>query len=78
MTTVSQRIERLLEAWPAEPESDHLPVVALGGESGLRVLGVANSHQQADDLATLAGIGHGRVSRAMIETSGRQFYAIRP
>lgn len=57
--------------------ADLLPVIAIT-DSGVRVLGNAGDHATAGLMGDVAGISHGRISRAELTATGQRFFALRP
>lgn len=58
------------------PGHNELPVIVNGARHGIRVLGYAKTARAADLLGAVHHIAYTRVSRALHEETGREFYLL--
>jgi hypothetical protein len=71
---LNQQISALIDINPGRDRE--LPIIVRGAQSGLRFIGFAQTTEDAEIIGHLSGFSFAKVSRAVIKSTGQQFFTL--
>lgn len=72
--TQSEQISAMIDK--TELRDGELAIIVKGAQSGLKLLGVARDHDDAEVIGALSGFSFSRVSVAEIKSTGQKFFTL--